>query len=46
LGRKKRGRDALEVSWDEGALASLDSRTQRDQYADLASRPEPSQKRR
>src|SRR5213593_3219723 len=32
----KLGREALEISWDEGPLAALDSRTQREQYAALA----------
>jgi isoquinoline 1-oxidoreductase beta subunit len=35
----KRGRDALEVAWDEGALAALDSGTQGAQYAKLAQQP-------
>jgi isoquinoline 1-oxidoreductase beta subunit len=33
------GREALEIVWDEGPLATLDSRTQREQYAELAARP-------
>ena len=32
----KRGRDALEVVWDEGPLATLDSRSQREEYVKLA----------
>src|SRR5438067_7790052 len=32
----KLGREALELSWDEGALAMLDSNKQREQYAELA----------
>jgi len=32
----KLGREALEVAWDEGSLAALDSRTQREQYAEMA----------
>jgi isoquinoline 1-oxidoreductase beta subunit len=32
----RRGREALEVVWDEGALATLDSKAQREQYAELA----------
>jgi isoquinoline 1-oxidoreductase beta subunit len=32
----KKGREALEVVWDEGPLATLDSRTQLEQYAELA----------
>src|SRR5258706_489229 len=35
----KLGREALEISWDDGELATLDSRTQREQYAELAKRP-------
>jgi isoquinoline 1-oxidoreductase beta subunit len=35
----KLGREALEIAWDEGPLATLDSRTQRAQYAELAQRP-------
>ena len=33
------GRNALEVAWDEGPLAGLDSKTQREQYAELARMP-------
>jgi len=33
------GRKALTITWDEGPLAGLDSRSQREQYAELASRP-------
>jgi isoquinoline 1-oxidoreductase subunit beta len=32
----KRGRDALRVEWDEGAMADFNSRSQREQYAALA----------
>jgi isoquinoline 1-oxidoreductase beta subunit len=32
----KGGRDALEVVWDEGPLATLDSKSQREEYAKLA----------
>ena len=32
----KLGRDALEVVWDDGPLSTLDSKTQTQQYADLA----------
>ncbi|HEY8133835.1 MAG TPA: molybdopterin cofactor-binding domain-containing protein, partial [Thermoanaerobaculia bacterium] len=32
----KLGREALEIVWDEGPLATLDSGTQREQYAQLA----------
>lgn len=35
----KLGREALEIVWDEGPLAGLDSRTQREQYAELAKQP-------
>src|SRR5262249_20377795 len=35
----KKGREALEVVWDEGPLATLDSRTQGEQYAELARKP-------
>src|SRR6266849_3413261 len=35
----KHGREALEIIWDEGPLASLDSRTKREQYAELARKP-------
>jgi len=35
----KLGREALEIVWDEGPLVSLDSRAQRDQYAELAKKP-------
>ncbi|WP_276503222.1 xanthine dehydrogenase family protein molybdopterin-binding subunit [Terrimonas pollutisoli] len=32
----KLGREALEIVWDEGPLSTLDSKTQTQQYADLA----------
>jgi isoquinoline 1-oxidoreductase beta subunit len=32
----KRGREHLDIAWDEGPLAALDSRAQRDQYMELA----------
>jgi isoquinoline 1-oxidoreductase beta subunit len=32
----KQGREALEVTWDEGPLAALDSGKQREEYAELA----------
>jgi isoquinoline 1-oxidoreductase beta subunit len=32
----RRGREALEITWDEGPLATLDSGEQRRQYAELA----------
>ena len=35
----KLGREALEIAWDEGPLAALDSRTQGEQYAELAQKP-------
>lgn len=35
----KLGREALEIVWDDGPLAGLDSQTQREQYAELAKRP-------
>jgi isoquinoline 1-oxidoreductase beta subunit len=34
-----KGRQELAVTWDEGPLAALDSRTQGDQYAELAKTP-------
>jgi isoquinoline 1-oxidoreductase beta subunit len=34
-----KGREALAITWDEGPLATLDSRTQREQYAELAKQP-------
>jgi len=35
----KRGREVLEVVWDEGPLAGLDSQTQGAEYADMAKNP-------
>jgi isoquinoline 1-oxidoreductase subunit beta len=35
----RKGREALEVVWDDGSLAALDSRTQLGQYAELAKKP-------
>jgi isoquinoline 1-oxidoreductase beta subunit len=35
----KRGREVLEVEWDEGPLAKLDSRAQGEEYAELAKKP-------
>ena len=35
----KLGRDALEIVWDDGELGNLDSKTQTDQYAELAKQP-------
>jgi len=34
-----KGRDKLEIDWDEGPLADLDSQRQREQYAELAQQP-------
>jgi isoquinoline 1-oxidoreductase beta subunit len=33
------GRDALEIEWDEGAMANFSSRSQREEYASLAKQP-------
>jgi isoquinoline 1-oxidoreductase beta subunit len=35
----KKGREALRVTWDDGPLATLDTRTQGVEYAELAKRP-------
>lgn len=35
----KKGREALEIVWDDGPLANLDSKTQGEEYAKLASQP-------
>ncbi len=35
----KRGRDALQVEWDEGSLADFSTEKQREQYAELARTP-------
>ncbi len=35
----KRGRELLEIAWDNGPLATLDSRAQFAQYAELAKKP-------
>ena len=35
----KLGRDALNIVWDDGDLATLDSKTQGKQYAELAKQP-------
>lgn len=35
----KKGREALQIVWDEGPLAMLDSATQRADYAEMARRP-------
>jgi isoquinoline 1-oxidoreductase beta subunit len=35
----KKGREALEVVWEEGPLATLDSRAQGEQYAELVKKP-------
>jgi isoquinoline 1-oxidoreductase beta subunit len=34
----KRGRDALQVEWDEGSMVDFNSSSQREQYAELAKR--------
>jgi isoquinoline 1-oxidoreductase beta subunit len=34
-----KGREALQIVWDEGTLAGLDSRKQREEYAALAQQP-------
>ncbi len=39
------GREKLEIVWDEGPLAKFDSRTQREQCAELAKKPGPVAKR-
>jgi len=33
------GRETLEVVWDEGSLATFDTQSQREQYAELAKKP-------
>jgi isoquinoline 1-oxidoreductase subunit beta len=35
----KKGRELLQITWDEGPLAKLDSRTQLEEYAALAKKP-------
>jgi isoquinoline 1-oxidoreductase beta subunit len=35
----KRGRDALQIEWDEGSMADFSTMTQRQQYAQLAKQP-------
>ncbi len=35
----KKGRSVLEIVWDEGPLSQLDSKTQREEYVELAKRP-------
>jgi isoquinoline 1-oxidoreductase beta subunit len=35
----KRGREALEVSWEDSSLANLDSHAQGEQYAEMAKNP-------
>jgi isoquinoline 1-oxidoreductase subunit beta len=35
----KKGREALRVTWDDGPLAGLDTRTQGQEYAELAKKP-------
>ena len=41
----KLGREALEIVWDDGALATLDSITQQKEYAELAKQPGASAKK-
>ena len=38
-GRQRLGRDALEIVWDEGPLATLSTEGMREQYANLAKTP-------
>jgi isoquinoline 1-oxidoreductase beta subunit len=35
----KRGRDGLQIEWDEGPMADFNSKSQREQYAELAKQP-------
>src|SRR3989442_15403842 len=35
----KRGRDALQIEWDEGPMADFNTKSQREQYAELAKQP-------
>src|SRR5262249_13689254 len=35
----KQGREVLEIVWDDGPLAALDSRAQHEQYAQMAKQP-------
>jgi isoquinoline 1-oxidoreductase beta subunit len=35
----KRGRDALQIEWDEGSMADFSTKSQREQYAELAKQP-------
>jgi isoquinoline 1-oxidoreductase beta subunit len=35
----KRGRDALQIEWDEGPMADFSTKSQREQYAELAKQP-------
>jgi len=41
----KLGREALEIEWDDGPLATLDSITQQEEYAELAKQPGASAKK-
>ncbi|HKZ64869.1 MAG TPA: molybdopterin cofactor-binding domain-containing protein, partial [Chitinophagaceae bacterium] len=41
----KLGREALEIEWDDGPLATLDSVTQQKEYAELAKQPGASAKK-
>jgi isoquinoline 1-oxidoreductase beta subunit len=36
----KKGRELLELQWDDGALSELDSRRQLEEYAELAKKPD------
>src|SRR5437868_2764916 len=35
----KRGRDVLQIEWDEGPMADFNNKSQREQYAELAKQP-------
>src|SRR5437773_2352490 len=35
----KRGRDVLQIEWDEGPMADFNTKSQREQYAELAKQP-------
>src|SRR5207249_3378504 len=35
----KKGREALEITWDDGPLATLDSQKQLEEYKELAKKP-------
>jgi len=36
----KRGRDALQIEWDEGPMADFNTKSQREQYANWQSSPD------